>query len=67
VKSLASENGSVHLVVRLRVHDEPQGNDVVTQAWILISTSRSFFAAKDLKVRYEIEGEQAGRFVCSSA
>jgi hypothetical protein len=60
VKSLTSENGGVHLVLDLRPIPEPQGLDVVTQAWILISAPRSSFEAKDLKVQYEVQGQGAG-------
>jgi hypothetical protein len=60
VKSLTSENGGVHLILHLRPHPEPQGLDMVTQAWILISAPRSSFEAKDLKVRYDVRSQGAG-------
>jgi hypothetical protein len=60
VKSLTAENGGVHLVVNLRPNPEPQGLDVVTQAWILLSAPRSSFEAKDLKVQYEVQGQGVG-------
>ena len=60
VKSLTSGEGAVHVVLNLQPKAEPQGLDVVTQAWILVSASRSFFAAKDLKVTYEVVGQGLG-------
>jgi len=60
VKSLTGANGTVHLVVRLRERPDPQGLDVVTRLWILISAPRAAFAAKDPKVRYEVEGQGEG-------
>jgi hypothetical protein len=60
VKSLTSESGRVHLLLYLRPHPDPQGLDVVTQAWILVSAPRASFEAKDLKVQYEVEGQGTG-------